>query len=166
MGTFSIRVTPSSTTEYRLQRARGRRLSGPATVNAVVSVRRPCSTQLVVRPLHGGRVGTRVSIVAPVNPRAAGVAIAFRLERWSPVSRTWRLVGTLNRHTDAAGRASVILGAVRQRALSLARHRRVGPGLLHRVQLLGALVDRALTDCVVGPTSAISVGLSGTRQPP
>jgi hypothetical protein len=42
-----------------------------------------------------------------VSPAATGVAVGLRLERWSTVSRSWRLVGTLVRHTDAAGRASV-----------------------------------------------------------
>ena len=105
-GTFSIRVTPSSTTQYRLQvpAAGG---YGAATVNAVVSIRRVVSLNWS-SALHAGRVGSRVSIVASLNPHAAGVAVAFRLERWSPVSRAWRLVGTLNRRTDALGRAVVI----------------------------------------------------------
>ena len=105
-GRFSTRVTPSSTTEYRL-RVPAAGGFGAGSVSAVVSVRRPVRLNWSSSAVHGGRVGTRVSIVATVSPGASGVAIGFRLERWSPVSRTWRLVGTLNRHTDAAGRASI-----------------------------------------------------------
>jgi len=106
-GSFSVRVTPSSTTEYRvLVPAAGEYGAGSAA--AVVSVRR--SVQILGAPpstVRSGRVGSRIAVVAAVGPPAAGVRVAFRLERWSTTSRTWRLVGTLNRTTDAAGRATV-----------------------------------------------------------
>ena len=106
-GSFAIRVTPASTTEYRvLVPATGE--YGAGSANAVVSVRRGVritgSAPSVVR---AGRVGVRTSVAAAVSPAATGVAVGFRLERWSSVSRSWRLVGTLVRHTDAAGQASV-----------------------------------------------------------
>jgi hypothetical protein len=105
-GSFSARVTPSSTTEYLLHvpAAGG---FGAGSVSAVVYVRRAVRLNWSSSTVHAGRVGARVSIVASVAPAAPGVGVAFRLERWSAVSRSWRLVGTLNRHTDAAGRASV-----------------------------------------------------------
>jgi len=106
-GSFSVRVTPSSTTEYRL-RAPAAGGFGAGSVSAVVSVRRAVRLNWSASTLHAGRVGARVSIVASVSPVDSGVSVAFRLERWSPVSRSWRLVGTTNRRTDAAGRATVI----------------------------------------------------------
>jgi len=57
--------------------------------------------------VRAGRVGVRTSVTATISPVAPDVAVSFRLERWSTVSRSWRLVGTLNRRTDAAGRGSV-----------------------------------------------------------
>jgi hypothetical protein len=105
-GSFSTLVTPSSTTEYRL-RVPAAGGFGAGSVSTVVSVRRAVRLNWSSSVVHGGRVGTRVSIVATVSPVASGVAVGLRLERWSPVSRTWRLVGILNRHTDAAGRASI-----------------------------------------------------------
>jgi len=105
-GSFSTRVTPSSTTEYRL-RVPAAGGFGAGSVSAVVSVRRAVRLNWSASTLHAGRVGTRLSIVASVRPVAGGVGVAFRLERWSPVSRSWRLVGTLNRTTDALGHASV-----------------------------------------------------------
>ena len=105
-GSFSTRVRPSSTTEYRL-RVPAAGGFGAGSVSAVVSVRRALRLNWSTSAVHAGRVGARVSIVASVSPIAGSVGVAFRLERWSAVSRTWRLVGTLNRRTDAAGRASV-----------------------------------------------------------
>ena len=105
-GSFSTRVTPSSTTEHRL-RVPATGGFGTGSVSAVVSVRRGVRFNWSASVAHAGRVGARVSIVASVNPVAGGVAVAFRLERWSAVSRSWRLVGTLNRRTGATGRASV-----------------------------------------------------------
>jgi len=105
-GSFSVRVTPSSTTEYRL-RVPAAGGFGAGSVNAVVSVRRGVRLNWSASTLHAGRVGGRFSIVATVSPVAAGAGVAFRLERWSAVSRAWRLVGTLNRRTDPAGRANV-----------------------------------------------------------
>ena len=64
----------------------------------------PRSPPAVIR---AGRVGARTTVAATIAPVAAGVAVAFRLERWSTTTRAWRLVGTLGRRTDAAGRASV-----------------------------------------------------------
>jgi hypothetical protein len=105
-GSFSTRVAPSSTTEYRLLVAAAGGF-GAGTVSAVVSVRRTVRVNWSTSVTHAGRVGARVSIVATAGPADSGVPVAFRLERWSPVSRAWRLVGTLNRRTDASGHASV-----------------------------------------------------------
>ena len=105
-GSFSSRVTPSSTTEYRVSvPAAGGFAAG--SVSAVVAVRRAVRLNWSASTLHAGRVGARVSIVATASPPAAGVGVAFRLERWSAVSRSWGLVGTLSRRTDASGRARV-----------------------------------------------------------
>ena len=105
-GSFSTRVTPSSSTEYRLDvPAVGE--FGAGSVNALVSVRRSVGLNWSSAAVHAGRAGARVSIIATVSPAVAGVRLAFRLERWNPVSRSWRLVGTLNRTTDASGHASV-----------------------------------------------------------
>jgi hypothetical protein len=105
-GSFSARVTPSSTTEYlfHVPAAGG---FGAGSVSAVVYVRRAVRLNWSSSTVRAGRVGARVSIVASVAPAAPGVGVVFRLERWSAVSRSWRLVGTLNRRTDVAGRASV-----------------------------------------------------------
>jgi hypothetical protein len=105
-GTFSTRVTPSSTTEYRV-RVPAAGDVGAGSVSAVVSVRRAVILNATASAVHAGRVGTRVSIAASVGPVDSGVGVAFRLERWSAVSHSWRVVGTLNRHTSSAGRASV-----------------------------------------------------------
>ena len=106
-GSFSVRVTPSSTTEYRvLVPAAGEYGEGSAAVS--VSVRRGVSiagsSPSVVR---SGRVGVKTSVIGVIAPAAEAVTASFRLERWSTVARTWRAVGTLIRRTDAAGRASV-----------------------------------------------------------
>jgi hypothetical protein len=105
-GSFSVRVTPSSTTEYRVgvPAAGG---YGAGGASAVVSVRRSVRLNWSSSVVHAGRVGARVSIVASVNPIAGGVAVAFRQERWNTTTRMWRLAGTLNRRTDGTGRASV-----------------------------------------------------------
>jgi hypothetical protein len=105
-GSFSTRVTPSSTTEYRVRVAAAGGF-GAGSVSAVVSVRRAVRLNWSSSVQYAGRVGSRVSLVATVSPVAGGVSVGFRLERWSPVSRSWRLVGTLNRITDASGHASV-----------------------------------------------------------
>jgi hypothetical protein len=105
-GSFATRVTPSSTTEYRV-RVPASGDYGAGSVSVVVSVRRAVRLNWSPSTLHAGRVGARVSIVTSVSPVDRGVGVAFRLERWSAVSRSWQLVGTLNRRTDAAGRASV-----------------------------------------------------------
>ena len=105
-GVFSIRVTPSSTTEYRV-RVPAVGTYGAGSVSAVVSVRRAMILNATVSAVHLGRVGTRASITASVGPVDSGVGVAFQLERWSAVSHSWRVVGTLNRHTNSAGRASV-----------------------------------------------------------
>jgi hypothetical protein len=105
-GSFSTGVTPSSTTEYRL-RVPAAGGFGAGSVSVIVSVRRAVRLNWSSSVVHAGRVGTRISIVATVSPVASGVGVAFRLERWSAVSRSWRLVGTLNRRTDVAGHASV-----------------------------------------------------------
>jgi len=108
-GSFSVRVTPTSTTEYRLAvpAAGG---FGAGNVSTVVWVRRAVRLNWSSSAVHAGRVGARLSIVATVDPVGSGTAavgVAFRLERWNAVSGAWRLVGTLNRYTDGAGRASV-----------------------------------------------------------
>jgi hypothetical protein len=105
-GSFSVRVTPSSTTEYRL-RVPATGGFGAGSASAVVSVRRAVRLNGSASAVHTGHVGARTSIVASVGPVAARVGVAFRLERWNAVARSWRLVGTLNRRTDTAGRASV-----------------------------------------------------------
>jgi len=106
-GRFSVRVTPSSTTEYRV-RVPATGGFGAGSASAVVAVRR--SVQITgpsPAVTRAGRVGARTTVAAAIAPVAAGVAVAFRLERWSTTTRAWRLVGTLGRRTDAAGRASV-----------------------------------------------------------
>jgi hypothetical protein len=105
-GSFSVRVTPSSTTEYRL-RVPATGGFGAGSASAVVSVRRAVRLNGSASAVHMGHVGAGKSIVASVGPVAGGVGVAFRLERWNAVARSWRLVGTLNRRTDTAGRASV-----------------------------------------------------------
>jgi hypothetical protein len=106
-GRFSVRVTPSSTTEYRV-RVPAAGGFGAGSAGAAVAVRRSVqitgSSPAVIR---AGRVGARTTVAAAIAPVAAGVAVAFRLERWSTTTGAWRLVGTLSRWTDAAGRASV-----------------------------------------------------------
>ena len=110
-GRFSVRVTPTSTTEYRfLVPAAGE--YGAGSVSAVVSVRRAVRLSWSASAVHAGRVRARVSIVASIAPAGSGiggigVGVLFRLERWNAVARAWRLVGTLTRRTDVAGRASV-----------------------------------------------------------
>ena len=105
-GSFSTRVTPSSTTEYHLEvpAAAG---FGAGSVRAVVSVRRAVRLSWSSSTVHTARLGTSVSILASVGPVDRGVGVAFRLERWNIVTRSWSLVGTLARHTDATGRAGV-----------------------------------------------------------
>jgi len=106
-GSFSARVTPSSTTEYRFGvPAAG--VYGAASVSAVVSVRRAVRLNWSASTLHAGHVGARLSIVATVSPVAGGVGVAFRLERWNAVARSWQFVGTLNRRTDTAGHAYAV----------------------------------------------------------
>ena len=105
-GTFSAVVTPTSTTEYRL-RVPAAGGFGAGSVSSVVYVRRVVRLNWTSSIVHAGRVGRNVSIAASVDPAAGGVSVAFRLERWNAVARSWRLVGTLNRRTDASGRASV-----------------------------------------------------------
>ena len=105
-GSFSTRVTPSWSTAYRVGVPAFAGF-GAASFTAVVSVRRIVRLNWSAGVLHGGRVGTRIALIATVNPAASGVPVAFRLERWNATSRSWRLVGTLNRRTDATGRATV-----------------------------------------------------------
>jgi hypothetical protein len=106
-GGFSMRVTPSSTTEYRVSvPPYGGFGAGSASV--VVSVRRVVRLNWPTSVVHVGRVGAHVAINAAISAVAAGVSVAFRLERWSTVSRSWQLVGTLNRRTDTSGRANVV----------------------------------------------------------
>jgi hypothetical protein len=105
-GSFSTRVTPSSTTEYRLQVPASGGF-GAGSVAAVVSVRRVVRLNWSPSVAHAGRVGSRVTLIGSVGPAAAGLAVAFRLERWNAVSRSWQLVATFTRRTDAAGRASL-----------------------------------------------------------
>jgi len=106
-GSFAVRVTPSSTTEYRLRLAAAGGY-GAGDARAVVAVRRGVriagASSAVVR---SARAGSRVALTAAIAPAAPGVSVAFRLERWSTSTRTWRLVGTLGRRTDAAGKAGV-----------------------------------------------------------
>jgi len=106
-GSFSTRVTPSSTTEYRV-RVPAAGGFGAGSVSAVVSVRRTVRLNWSASTLHAGRVGARLSIVASVSPVASGVGVVFRLERWNAVARSWRLVGTLSRRTDTAGHANAV----------------------------------------------------------
>lgn len=105
-GSFATRVTPSSTTQYSLSvpAADG---FGAGSVSATVSVRRAVRLNWSASVVRSGRVCSRVSFVASVSPVAGGVGVTFRLERWSPVSRSWRLVGMPIWHTDATGRTSV-----------------------------------------------------------
>ncbi len=106
-GRYSVRVTPHSTTEYRLRvPAIGDYGAGAVTVSVLVR-RKAAIAGSGPSVIRAGRVGARTTVAATVAPAAASVPVAFRLERWSSVSRTWRLVGTLNRRTDATGRASV-----------------------------------------------------------
>jgi hypothetical protein len=106
-GSFAVRVTPSSSTEYRF-RVPAVGEYGAATVSASVAVRRNVriegASPAVVR---AGRVGVRTTVAATIWPAVADAAVAFRLERWNATARSWRLVGTLNRRTDVMGRASV-----------------------------------------------------------
>jgi hypothetical protein len=105
-GRFSVRVTPSSSTDYRV-RVPATGGFGAGSVSAVVAVRRAVGLNWSPSVLHAGRVGTRVSIVATIDPVASNAPIMFRLERWSPVSRSWRLVGTLSRRSGSTGHAMV-----------------------------------------------------------
>jgi len=105
-GSFSLRVTPSSTAEYTL-RVPATGDFGPGSVSAVVSVRRAVRLNWSASTAHAGRVGVGASIVASVAPVATGVGVAFRLERWNAGTRSWRVIGTLNRRTNVAGSASV-----------------------------------------------------------
>jgi len=106
-GSYSARVTPSSTTEYRL-RVPATGEHGAGSVGTVVAVRRAVRiTGPSPSVVRAGGVGLRTTVAATIAPVAPDVAVSFRLERWSTVSRSWRLVGTLNRRTDAAGRTSV-----------------------------------------------------------
>jgi hypothetical protein len=106
-GTFSARVTPSSTTTY-LMRVPAAGGFGAGSVSTVVSVRRAVRLNWSSSVVNAGHVGSRLLSVASVSPAAGGIGIAFRLERWNTASRSWRLVGTLNRRPDFAGRASII----------------------------------------------------------
>jgi hypothetical protein len=105
-GTFSTHVAPSSSTEYKV-RVPAVGAFGAGSVSAVVSVKRAVRLSWSSSLVQAGRVGAHVSIVASISPADSGVAVSFRLERWSTVSRSWQLVGTLNRRTGTSGRASV-----------------------------------------------------------
>ena len=105
-GSFSTRVTPSSSTEY-LVRVPAAGEFGAGSASALVSVRRGVFLNWSSSVVNAGRVGTRLSIVATVSPATAGVGVEFRLERWSAGSRSWRPVGTLTRRSDATGRTSI-----------------------------------------------------------
>ncbi len=106
-GTFSVRVTPSSTTVYAVRvPAAGGYGAGGAT--ATVAVRRGIRiTGAAASTVRAARVGSRITVAAAITPVTAGVTTSFRLERWNVATRTWRLVGTLTRRTGAAGTASV-----------------------------------------------------------
>ena len=105
-GSFATRVIPSSSTTYRL-RVPAAGGFGAGSVSALVSIRRSVRLNWSSSVVYAGRVGGRITLVATVGPAASRVAVGFRLERWNLVSRSWRLVGTLNRRTDTTGRASV-----------------------------------------------------------
>ena len=105
-GRFFVRVTPTSSTEYRV-RVPAAGGFGSGSVSAVVSVRRAVRLGWSSSALHAARVGAHVSIVVAIGPVESGVPVAFRLERWSTVLRSWSLVGTLKRRSDASGNASV-----------------------------------------------------------
>lgn len=105
-GSFSVGVTPSSTTEYRLGVSAAGDF-GAGSASATVSVRRAVRLSWSASTVHAGRVGIGASIVASVSPAASGVGVVFTLERWNAVSRSWHLVGALNRRSKAAGGASV-----------------------------------------------------------
>jgi hypothetical protein len=105
-GSFTVHVMPSSTTEYLLQvPATGE--FGAGNVSVVVSVRRAVRLNWSASVVNAGRVGARVSIVATVSPVLGAIGVAFRVERWNALSRSWRFVGTFNRRTDAAGHATL-----------------------------------------------------------
>ena len=149
-GSFTVRVTPSSTTEYRV-RVPATGDYGEGSAGATVAVRR--SVQILgASPsvVRSGRVGSRIAVVAAVGPSAAGVRVAFRLERWSTTSRTWRLVGTLNRVDRRRGPGHRRLDAEGKRALPLAGHGRLDARLLDGREPLGPLVDRAVGRGVFG----------------
>lgn len=106
-GSFVVRVTPSSTTEYRL-RVPAVGTYGAGTVSAAVAVRR--NVQIAgpaPAAVRSGRVGAQTVVAATIWPAVADVAVRFRLERWNASAGSWRLVGTLHRRTDVTGRASV-----------------------------------------------------------
>jgi hypothetical protein len=106
-GSFQVRVTPQSTTVYsvRVAAAGG---YGAGSASATVYVRRSVRITGAAPSLaRAGRVGARATVAAVIGPAAPDVPVAFRLERWSATTRTWRLVGMLNRSTGATGLASV-----------------------------------------------------------
>lgn len=105
-GSFSTRVTPSSTTQYEF-RVPATGDFGAGSTSAVVYVRRAVRLNWSASTVHAGHVGVRASLVASVGPVASGVGVVFRLERWNAVSRSWHLVGTLNRRSIATGSTSV-----------------------------------------------------------
>lgn len=106
-GRNTLTVAPAANTIYRF-RYEGSSSVAPAAAEARVLVRRSValagvSSSVVSR----ARVGRPVSLLAQVQPQAAGVSVSFRLYRFDTQRRRWTYAGSWGRSTDASGRASL-----------------------------------------------------------
>ncbi len=104
-GTFRVTVHPSATTTYRLAAPETFAVAA-AQADVTVAVRR--DLRLLARGATTGttRAGAAVAVAATAGPPAAGLAVTFRLYRWSTATRAWRLVSTRARLTTASGAAA------------------------------------------------------------
>jgi len=105
-GTFRVTVRPSASTTFRLTAPETFTVAA-AQADVTVAVRR--DLRLLARGATSGstRAGVTVAVAATAAPPAAGLAVTFRLERWSTTTRAWRLVSTWVRTTTASGAATM-----------------------------------------------------------
>lgn len=101
-GTFEFTVRPALSTAYRVE-APGTATVAGAAAEFAIAVRR--DLRLLANGVSSGtsRAGRRVVVGAVAGPPAPGLSVTLRLYRWSPAARTWQLISTRPRTTDAAG---------------------------------------------------------------
>jgi hypothetical protein len=105
-GSFRVTVRPAATTAFRLAAPETFTVAA-AQADVTVAVRRDLRLLVVGATTGTTRAGVTVAVAATAGPPAAGLAITFRLYRWSTTARAWRLVSAWVRTTTASGAAAM-----------------------------------------------------------